>query len=550
MDVWLAAKCETMIAHEMTTYGAQRPIAYTNWPTLDPLTHPTEPTAQEEVQLRVALGEPSPTATAEYDNDGVTLDPSLVRTTFSFPAGYFAAYHVYPYYPDFMVLDPGYAAAYSAEGPSSYFGYLVDLKSHHDDLPVLVAEYGVPASLGIAHLHPDGWHHGGHTEQAMADLDVRMTREIAAAGMAGGVVFAWIDEWFKKSWLFNDFLLPAERNRLWLNTLDPEQAYGVVAMEPEPRLPGESLAERLGEWQTIEPLYADSTGAGLRAFADEAAVWLLFEAGDGQPEDLFIGFDVIRADAGSFSWPGRRGPILPVGVELVLHATAEGVRLLADPAASLFRYLPIEVGPAAEERLQVMPLAEGSEPPGFFSGRLIWEMNAPFLSAPRSDGQFDSLRVITNRRRVGRDTTEYATIGYDRGVLRSAPVADGFWESLPDAGVIEIRIPWAFLNVTDPSSRRVLQHAPDWVNDGGWIGTLSEEEAAQPVTGIRVVAAVQSKGAWYAWPRSGSSFDVAEFSWRAWNEPLWRERRRPVFDALRKVFEGSSSSPVHSGNGR
>jgi len=549
MDVWLAAKCETMVAHEMNTYGAQRPIAYTNWPTLDPLTHPTESTAAEEVALREALGEPAPSATAEYDNDGVTLDASLVHTTFSFPAGYFAAYHVYPYYPDFMVLDPGYQAASSSDGHSPYFEYLRDLKSRHENMPVLIAEYGVPASLGIAHLHPFGWHHGGLTEEAMAHIDARMTREIAEAGMAGGAIFAWIDEWFKKSWLFSDFLLPLERNRLWLNALDPEQRYGVMAMEPEPRVAGPTLLDRLAGWRAVEPLY-DDQGTKLRAVTDEAFLWLLIESARPRPEDLFVGFDVIRADAGSFSWPGRQGPALPVGVEFVLHATPDEVRLLADPAASLFRFAPIQVAPEFEDRLSVMPIAEGSEPPGLFSGRMIWDLNAPYVSRARADGKFDSLRVITNRRRVGRDTTEYATLGYDRGVLRRGPYPDGMWEPLPDSGVIELRIPWALLNVTDPSSRRVLQHSPDR-REQGWIATLSEEDASQVIEGIRIVAAARMKDdSWRSWPKSRSPFDVAEVSWKTWDEPLWRERRRPVFDALREVFTGARDSALHGGSGR
>ena len=480
----------------------------------------------------------------------MTLDAALVRATFSFPAGYFAAYHVYPYYPDFMVLDADYQAASSSEGPSPYFGYLRDLKTRHKGMPLLIAEYGVPASLGIAHLHPYGWHHGGLTEEEMASLDARMTREIAEAGMAGGVIFAWIDEWFKKSWLFSDFLLPLERNRLWLNSLDPEQRYGVIAMEPEPRISGATLTDRLAGWRAIDPLYDDGD-MRLRAVTDEASLWLLVESSRAPPQELFIGFDIIRADAGSFSWPNRRGPTLPVGAELVLHANGDELRLLADPAASLFRFAPIEVAPEREDELVVMPLAEGVEPPGLFTGRLIWDLNAPYLSVARADGTFDSLRVITNRRRVGRDTTEYATLGYDRGLLRRGAHPDGVWESTADSKIVEIRMPWALLNVTDPSSRRVLQHAPNRPDDEGWIGSLAEDDAAQVVEGIRVVAAARlADDTWRNWPASGSAFDVAEITWETWEEPKWRERRRPVFEALRRIFLGISEPALHSGDGQ
>ena len=43
----------------------------------------------------------------EYENDVIALDANLVEPTAANPAGWFASYHAYPYYPDFMLLDPG-----------------------------------------------------------------------------------------------------------------------------------------------------------------------------------------------------------------------------------------------------------------------------------------------------------------------------------------------------------------------------------------------------------------------------------------------------------
>src|SRR6184192_3650335 len=122
----------------------------------------------------------------------------------------------------------GIRAATSAEGPSHYFGYLLDLQRHHAGRPVLVAEYGVPSSRGVSHLQPEGMHHGGHDEEEMAAIDVRLTREIREAGLAGGLVFAWLDEWFKHTWVTIDLELPAERTRLWHNVMDAEQNYGLL----------------------------------------------------------------------------------------------------------------------------------------------------------------------------------------------------------------------------------------------------------------------------------------------------------------------------------
>ena len=57
LETWLAVQCDYMISFEMERYNAQRPIAYTNWPSLDPLTHPTETSMTEEIALLRARGE-------------------------------------------------------------------------------------------------------------------------------------------------------------------------------------------------------------------------------------------------------------------------------------------------------------------------------------------------------------------------------------------------------------------------------------------------------------------------------------------------------------
>ncbi len=524
IEAWLAKACEQIVAYETETYRHQRPVAYTNWPTLDPIYHRTETTAEEEVAIRRALGERFAAQPLEYDNDAAGLDARRMQPLENFPAGIFAAFHVYPYYPDFMVLDPDYRQVESAEGASSYYGYLRDLKAHHPTVPVLIAEYGVPASLGSAHLQPQGWHHGGHTEQRMAEIDGRLTREIAEAGMAGGVVFAWIDEWFKRNWLTADFEIPRDRGRLWHNRLDAEQHYGMVAMDAEPRLPGRTLAERLPSWELVPPLY-QKEGAALRAAADEESIWLLFDPGGKAFERVFIGFDMVNPAAGDVRWPGGSGPLIPVGVEFVLQIGGDEARVMADPPSNPFRMQPVR-DTVPTDFFFTPGIA--SPPPGFFTGRIEQRFKPRYVTEPNDDGRYDSLRVVTNRPRFGRDAREYAGLGYDRGVLPEGPPPDGLWERHAETGVIEARIPWALLNVTDPSQRRVLQHDPETPR-----GALSTTR----VRSIGIVAAgTDSLGRWSFWPAQASADSVARYTWASWDTPRWRERRRPVYEEMRRTF--------------
>ena len=39
-EMWMAEQCDYLLAYEVDGYNAIRPIAFTNWPTLDPLHHP------------------------------------------------------------------------------------------------------------------------------------------------------------------------------------------------------------------------------------------------------------------------------------------------------------------------------------------------------------------------------------------------------------------------------------------------------------------------------------------------------------------------------
>jgi hypothetical protein len=501
------------VEYETRRYRAQRPVAYTNWPTLDPMRHPVEIDAHQEMLIRGMEVDPRRRA---HNEDEVALGEVPVRTTTSFRAGYFAAFHVYPYFPDFFLHDPVYGAAGSPWGRSSYYGYLLDLKRHFPGVPLLIAEYGIPASWGIAHFNPQGWHHGGHDEAAQAEINARLTREVAAAGMAGGVLFSWIDEWFKHTWLDGPQERPAERNRMWWNRMNPEQHYGVNAMEPVRRLGG-TLRARAAAWDTVPPLYATADGSRIRAHADEAYLWLHVSGPAAKADTLVIGLDIVDPATGAMRLPGRGAPRTPVGVEYAVEIGKREVRVTAAPGVFPFDIQTLPRG--ATKRDVVSPV--GDAPATFFAGSFTQDVGRPRPARVTDDGRFDALRAVINRARVGADSTNYLGMGYDRGVLRPGPLPDGAWERAPETGAIEVRIPWSLIGVTDPSSRHVAHGGADLVRQ---------------VEAIRLVAAARTAGRWTAWPASGQARDVASFTWATWDEPQYRMRRRPVFDAMQDVF--------------
>lgn len=527
VDVWLADVSEAMIAYEMERYNAQRPMAYTNWPTLDPLHHPTESTLAQEDSIRKTRRELVPEPPKEFDNDAIGLDAALMRATAKFPAGFFASFHAYPYYPDFMAYDPRYARALSPEGPSNYFGYLSELVKHFGDMPVVIAEYGVPSSRGNAHLQPQGWHHGGHSEARQAEINARLTRDIHAAGAAGAGLFATIDEWFKKNWIVIDFEQPAERNRLWLNPLDAEQNYGVLAMRAGVKDSTIVIDGRIDDWRGRSPWYEGHPSAAslpaplslraLRVAHDEAYIYLRLDVGaiDWSRARYLIGIDTHGADLGDALLP-YTGSRSQAGLEFVVDLRGPtNSRVLVDSPYNLYRSGKIR----------------GSSPP---ATQQIY--NRPFRSVANADARYDTLFVVTNRRRIGRDGTVYPERGYDRNLLlhaRQSETTLADWYADSTSGTIEIRIPWGMLHVLDPSSRQVLR---------GLNGDLKRGTPAGITTdGFRFIVesydpSAPASGRGERLPGRSRTVLPPLWTWPTWETPRWYEEVKPLFEAMRQTF--------------
>ena len=93
-ECFLAKLCDALMRYESETYGWQRPVSFINWPTLDPIYHPTEHEPEEDI--------PSYLAKHRWHNDTATINFSNIKPTRSNEAGFFASYHIYPWNPDFM----------------------------------------------------------------------------------------------------------------------------------------------------------------------------------------------------------------------------------------------------------------------------------------------------------------------------------------------------------------------------------------------------------------------------------------------------------------
>lgn len=501
-DRWMTAQCDSMLGLDWDLYHASRPIAYTNWPTLDPLHHPTETTGAEEVALRRARGLPANPDLREYDNDAVSLDAALVHATPGDLGGWFVSYHVYPYYPDFMGLDPGYGEARSSYGPSHFYGYLLDLKRHYAGMPVVISEYGVPSSRGDAHRQPEGLDHGGHDEREMAEQDVRLTREIREAGLAGGALFAWIDEWFKHNWPVIDLEKPAERTRLWHNVMDAEQNYGLLGEYAGDTAAIPALGGDPAKWRALAVLQHDSV-VTLRVGADASYLYLAIEGAASEGAGYVVGIDSDDGTSGQYRLPGLK-TVSRDGFEfaLTLRDTSAG-RMWVTPWYSPYLVPRRGMGATALDP--------------------FYQYGANLRNSSRS-GVWDSMWVTSNRWRIGRDGRTFPAQGWDRGRLRYGTEAASTlsdWYVDRSANLVEVRIAWGLLNVTDPSSHRILTR----------ISASAGFETAV-TAGFRFGVATVDRGSGERdWLAPGPTY-----RWPGWEVPVSHDRLKPAYYAIRDLW--------------
>jgi hypothetical protein len=521
-EVWIAGTCDFLQRYEYEQYRVSHPVTTVNWPTLDPIEHPSESAYEDEYRLQGLLpqGYQGPCIDVHIE-DAESLDLSKITSIRG--NGFFALYHAYPYYPDFMNND-------YADQENPYLAYLSALKKHHGRQPVVIAEFGVPSSRESAHWHRGGWHHGGHSDGEQGEINGMLMKTIHEAGMAGGILFSWFDEWFKRNWLFLPAELPAERKPLWYNLQDPEENYGLLAAYPG--YPGKkvNLACRAEDWNGVAPLYEKKDDSMAFRFHDgfddarrlvrlsvqhdEGFLYLLLETAgviDLMKANFLIGLDTCSSDAGERLLPFGTNLMSPVGLTFLIHlAGKENSRILA--AAPYDKYLNGKTG---------MIRPETSD-----QGAWVMMQNETNIRRISKDGKhFFPAHVFTmSRLRFG---------SLDARSPDYHSLADFFFRD----NRVELRIPWGLINVTDPSSKTVL-----WMDRDG----MTRKTAG---IGMLAVSYKPDEGKLVA-QRTGRAFNhtdslpkepapahVKTYSWDGWEMPIFHAYLKESYYRYQKILQ-------------
>ena len=564
-EVFLAQMLNLAAEYEETKYNWQHPLSFLNSPTLDPMHHPTESTILEEVSIRRGLGEHVPTPDPPYDDDdSVTVDPTHLQATSRLKAGYFSAYSVVPFYPDFMIYDSGYQAVKDSQGSDPFLGYLKDLKAHQKGIPVVIVDYGVPSSLGVGHFSPAGFDQGGKTEKQQGELLARMTRNIYDAGMAGGTFFEWLDQWFRQTWLVRNFEVPTENKPLWKNSLDPSEYAGMLAAQPG-RREVHRLAGDPAEWENKPAIYSKKDSKifqpqndrydaardlkALYADADEAYLYLrlvvqkLDNDNDGQPDwkdvNYLIGLSTLPDQAGMQYLPFIAPARFPMGMTYAIQ--------IAGPE---FSHIWIA---SSYDPYQVFPV-EGIPSQSALGLKLGW---TPSLT---ENGTFESQIIEPNRRRFARNGKYFPPQRYDRGILRygsldpASPDYDSLaeWHANVKTNTIDIRIPWGLIGVTDPSTYKVMAG----IEGDGTVATKESPHFLMAVFSYKPLDSVRTRPIMeqghvivdalpgMEGPATVSSAGYQYYRWSGWTTPDYTLRLKDSYVILQKAIHGLPAAPA------
>jgi len=472
-EVFLCRAGDAVIEYQTEKYGIQVPIAFTNWVTTDPLSHPNEP---------------------HEDEDLVTVNVENIKARDTYYPGQFACYHVYPYYPDSLSYQEDYidyTDPYGKKNP--YRAYLRDLKLAHT-MPILVGEFGIPTSRGKAHESIMGYNQGGVDETRQGEMLLDMFRSMYEEDYAGGLIFMWQDEWFKRTWNNEKFDL-ADKRPFWSNVQTNEQFFGILAFDP-----GKSQAichvdGKTDDWEGASPVLVSSAG-NLYMKSDERYVYFMLQCEnyDFEKDTLLIPIDTIEGQ-GNFQIRGT-GVTFDKAADFVIQINGrDNSRIMVDSYYDSFYFL-------YGEQYRMIPLVSDIR--------------------TKNSGRFNRMMMCINYELVIPPSNRVIPFGqFETGKLAfgiSDPKSSEY-KSLSDFyfkdGILELRIPWQLLNVMDPSDKKIMDDiyknqvitpadAGSW-----WVGACVEKGGTQ----------ISLKGS---------------FTWKKWVMPSYHERLKPAYYVLKE----------------
>lgn len=455
-ETMLCEAGDKMIEYESKRYKQQRLMSFENGGITDPFIYPITVTT--------------------YRNKTDVLNVEHIKTSDSFISGYFASYHVYPYFPDFLQtmletkkykekflikkLDISYynnliyrlsllnapkiedylsnEDYYDSQGRrNTYLAYLKVLNRFHN-IPVVISEYGVTTGRGMAQRDKNtNRNQGNMTEQEQGQALIDCYKDIKDAGCAGSCVFSWQDEWFKRTWN-TMYAVDLDNTPYWSDYQTNDQFFGLLSFDPGEEKSVCYVDGDISEW-TEKDKVVKSGDMDLSMKYDEKFLYFLVHKENFDPENdtLYLPIDTNP----------KIGSTYCENYDVSFERASDFLMVISGKENSRI---------VVQERYEALMSTYANE----------YYAIDPYIDPPKKDSPvFKKIYMPLRVKDIlpNYDTVENVTKGekYETGNLRygnANPDAEDF-DSLSDfiftGDYVEIRIPWQLLNFSNPSEMMI-----------------------------------------------------------------------------------------------
>ena len=470
----LARVGDEVITYETNRYHVQRLVSFSNWPITDPFKYSTAVTA--------------------FWNKLSAVNVEHICTTEKFTSGTFASYHVYPNYlesstketeltpeeleemnsfsvllkldwrlkhwnvPEFTdyIQDENYIDRYGRY--NTYLAYLTALNSYHKQ-PVIITEFGASTGRGMAQIDDDTGRNQGHmSEKEQGQAIIECYEDIMDAGCAGGCVFSWQDEWFKRSWN-TMHAVDLRRTPYWSDYQTSAQYFGLLSFDPGKDSSVCYVDGDVSEWNEKDVVIKNGSMT-LSVKYDERFIYFLVNKNglDLEKDVLYIPIDTTPKSGSNYCENFDLQFDCDADFLIVLHGKNDSRIMVQEYYEALRSTYALQVYGFNTYIKANIPASDSSL---FRPINMILKTNSHFF-IPES-GLYESAAMCFETGKL-----KYGNANPD------SPDFDSLADFIAKGDYIEIRVPWQLLNFADPS--RMSIHDDYYKNYGIDYITISSME--------------------------------------------------------------------------
>lgn len=422
-EALLAQVMDTLVAYETDKYRTQHPISFVNDPQNDPFAY--------EALFANQL--------SKYN----CLDSENIVATQGLKAGYFASYRLYDFCTDFAqyftkTQKEELGNILTDLNTDLYYDGYTELINEYHTMPVLISGYGFSSARGMISETEDGA--GPLSEAGQGEALVSTYQDIITSGCVGAVVSSWQDNWGQRTWN-TSYATDLADSIFWHDLQTDGQYYGLLSFDPGPEQRVCYVDGNFEEWNQ-DGMLVKSQGYELSLRYDAETIYLLIKGPEVTEEaPIYVPIDVTPLS---------------------------GSKACLEPALSFERDADflICLNGAGNSKLLVQSRYEAVRE----NYLMELEGRDPFARYPDvDDPNFQPInmvvlgldRILDEEEMADRQRGQTTYSLWQTGDLFSgngnpeSPDYDSRTDLCYGPNCVEVRLPWALLNFSDPSENQV-----------------------------------------------------------------------------------------------